>query len=66
MWTRLTTRKSAGSVRRRDDGRVFPRNDFVRNDKGATAVEFALVAAPFSAPCRSPSDSDGVLCRPDA
>ena len=27
----------------------FVGNDFVRNDKGATAVEFALVAAPFLA-----------------
>ncbi len=49
MWTALTTRKPAGSVRRRDGARAFLRNDFVRNDKGATAVEFALVAAPFLA-----------------
>jgi Flp pilus assembly protein TadG len=49
MWTALTTRKPGRSVRRPDGARAFLRNDFVRNDKGATAVEFALVAAPFLA-----------------
>ncbi len=49
MWATLTTRKPARSVRQRDDARAFLRNDFIRNDKGAAAVEFALVAAPFLA-----------------
>jgi Flp pilus assembly protein TadG len=54
MWAALTTRKLARSATRLAGARAFlrndlVRNDFVRNDKGATAVEFALVAAPFLA-----------------
>lgn len=49
MWAALTTRNLARSATRRAGARAFLRNDFVRNDEGATAVEFALVAAPFLA-----------------
>jgi Flp pilus assembly protein TadG len=49
MRAALATRKLFRSVRRRAGARAFLRNDLVRNDKGAAAVEFALVAAPFLA-----------------
>jgi Flp pilus assembly protein TadG len=55
MSAALTTRKLARSATRRAVTRTFllrndiVRDDFVRNDRGATAVEFALVAAPFLA-----------------
>lgn len=43
MWA-ATSRKLAGGAKRPSRFRAF-----LRNDKGATAVEFALVAAPFIA-----------------
>jgi Flp pilus assembly protein TadG len=45
----VTESQLAGSATRRSGLRAFLRNRFVGDNRGATAVEFAMVAAPFIA-----------------